>query len=76
MIKEIKKDCAIQECNCGGLNELDYKEIKYIKNGLEQFRLPVCSCCKARIEFVIFGTNMTTPEFQLMVKMKELGLMD
>ena len=76
MIKEIKKEHVLQECNCGSSNSINYTDIKYNAMGLAQFKLPVCPSCKTRIEFIIIGTNMTTPEFQLMVKMKELGLME
>jgi hypothetical protein len=76
MLVEIKHEAAVQKCNCGEINTVAFKDIKYVNSGLPQFILPVCPECKTRIEFIFIGTNMTQPEFQLMVKMRQIGLME
>lgn len=75
MISEIRKECLLQKCNCGAENEIKYEDIRF-KSSPDQFVLPVCGKCKSRIEFIFVSENMTKEEFQLMVKMKQLGLME
>lgn len=75
MIKEIRKETLLQECNCGAKNEFKFEDVRY-KSNPDQFVLPVCPRCKTRIEFVFVSENMRKEEFQLMVKMKQLGFME
>lgn len=75
MITEIRKDSLLQKCNCGAENEIKYEDIKF-KPSPDQFVLPVCAKCKSRIEFIFVTETMRKEEFQLMVKMKQLGLME
>jgi hypothetical protein len=76
MISEITKTHVKQECQCGSHNLVSYQNITYVDKGLAQFRFPLCAGCQSRVEFVFMSTNMSKEQFQLMVKMKELGLME
>lgn len=75
MLVEITKTYVRQKCQCGSENLVGYDRIKYTSK-LPQFVMPICENCKSRIQFIFLSTNMTKEEFQLMIKMKELGLME
>lgn len=75
MITEIRKSSVLQKCSCGAENEINYEDIRF-KPSPDQFVLPVCKKCKSRIEFIFVSETMRKEEFQLMVKMKQLGLME
>lgn len=75
MIIKVEDKHVVQKCACGAEHEVQYEDIKYKAGNLKQFKFPVCSACKSRIEFIFLTEAMSSEETQLLIKMTQLGLM-